>query len=346
MEQVIKMKELKKALSFRDFHISERIGLLLFIVICLAFPWIVKESFARSVMIDFLIFCLYGIGWNMIGGYGGQVALGQSKNVGMSAYTVAMLMILWDVPWCLGAAAGIIVATTESFVLGYVLFRLKGHYFAIATIAVQLIWQQIFINWDWVGGNRGLEVPIKETPNFIYMQFESEVYYHYLALSLVILAILSMNWFRKSKLGYQLRAIKANEDAAESLGINIYWAKVTTYCITGIFAGLGGAFFAVYYMYIDPYSVMHLELSILIALMTMIGGAGSMWGPILGAMILIPLDRYLGSWLGASGFVGLDFMLYAIIVMVIAACEPRGIWGIIERALIKRGNTNGSIRSI
>jgi branched-chain amino acid transport system permease protein len=326
------MRFLKDALSFEDLPLLERIGFLLFIVFCLVFPWVTKGSFAQAVMIQFLIFCLYGLGWNLIGGYGGQVALGQAKNVGMSAYTVALFMVWWDVPFWVSTPLGVIVATSESFILGFFLFRLRGHYFAIATIAVSLVWQQLFVNWDLVGGARGVELPLRETPNFLYMQFDSPIYYHYFAFLLVMGAILFMNWFRKSKLGFQLRAINASEDLAESLGINIHWVKVKAYCITGVFAGMGGAFYAVYYNYIDPFSVMHLELSIMIALMTMIGGAGSMWGPIIGAAILIPLDRYLGAWLGGSGILGVDFMIYSMMVMIISAYEPRGIWGLIERA--------------
>ena len=326
------MRALKDALSFKDLPVSERIGFAIFVIFCLVFPWATKGSFAQAVMIQFLIFCLYGLGWNLIGGYGGQVALGQAKNVGMSAYTVALFMVWWDVPFWFSTPVGVIIATVESFILGYFLLRLKGHYFAIATICVSLVWQQLFVNWELIGGARGVELPLKETPNFVYMQFTSPIYYHYFAFILVMGAILFMNWFRKSRLGYQLRAISANEDVAESLGINIHWVKVKAYCITGVFAGMGGAFYAVYYNYIDPFSVMHLELSIMIALMTMIGGAGSMWGPIIGAMILIPLDRYLGAWLGGSGITGVDFMIYALMVMVIAAYEPRGIWGIIEKA--------------
>jgi len=231
---------------------------------------------------------------------------------------------------------GVIVATVESFILGSFLFRLRGHYFAIATIAVSLVWQQLFINWNFIGGARGIELPLKETPNFLYMQFSSPIYYHYFAFLLVMGAIFYMNWFRKSRLGYQLRAITSSEDVSESLGINAHWVKVKAYCITGVFAGMGGAFYTVYYNYIDPFSVMHLELSIMIALMTMIGGAGSMWGPIIGAMILIPLDRYLGAWLGGRGIIGVDFMIYAVMVMVISAYEPRGIWGIIEKAQRKK----------
>jgi len=329
------MRILKDALSFGDLPRAERIGFGIFIVFCLVFPWIVKNAFTQAVMIQFLIYSLYGLGWNLIGGYGGQVALGQAKNVGMSAYTVALLMVWWKVPFWVSMPLGIVVATVESFFLGYFLFKLKGHYFAIATICVSLVWQQLFINWEWVGGARGVELPIVDTPNFVYMQFGSPIYYHYFAFIMVIAAILYMNWFRKSKLGFQLRALNSSEELAESLGINIHWIKVKTYCVTGIFAGMGGAFYAVYYQYIDPFSVMHLELSIMIALMTMIGGAGSMWGPIIGAMILIPLDRYLGAWLGGLGVTGVDFIIYALMVMVISAYEPRGIWGIIEKARAK-----------
>jgi branched-chain amino acid transport system permease protein len=330
------MNTLKDALSFGDLPRSERIGFYTLVVIVLVFPWVIENAFTQAVMIQFLIFCLYGLGWNLIGGYGGQVALGQAKNVGMSAYTVALLMVWWDVPFWVSTPLGIIVATVESFILGYFLFRLKGHYFAIATICVSLVWQQLFINWEWIGGARGVELPLKETPNFVYMQFSSPIYYHYFAFVLVMGAIFYMNWFRKSRLGFQLRAISSGEAVAESLGINIHWVKVKAYCITGIFAGAGGAFYAVYYNYIDPFSVMHLELSIMIALMTMIGGAGSMWGPIIGAMILIPLDRYLGAWLGGLGITGVDFIIYALMVMIISAYEPRGIWGIIEKARAKR----------
>jgi branched-chain amino acid transport system permease protein len=156
------MRALKDALSFKDLPVSERIGFAVFIIFCLVFPWVTRGSFAQAVMIQFLIFCLYGLGWNLIGGYGGQVALGQAKNVGMSAYTVALLMVWWDVPFWFSTPLGVIIATVESFILGYFLLRLKGHYFAIATICVSLVWQQLFINWELIGGARGVELPLKE----------------------------------------------------------------------------------------------------------------------------------------------------------------------------------------
>ena len=331
------MEAIKDAFDFSDFPRSERIGLLLFSIFSLTFPWFVSSSFARAVMIQFFLFSLYGMGWNTIGGYGGQVALGKAQYVGISAYTVAMMMILWDVPFWVSMPIGVILAVLWSFMIGYPLFRLKGHYFAIATIAVSLVLQDLFRNWEFVGGVRGVSLPFKKTPNFLYMQFRSDVYYYYFILLFFAAGLLYMNWFRKSRLGYQLRAIKANEDVAASLGINVRWAKIKAYAIASAFVAVGGAFHTVYHMYIDTSSVMHLELSILIALMAMLGGAASLWGPIIGAAILVPLDRYLGSWIGGvKSLLGLDLVIYSIIIMLIAAVEPRGIWGLVERARAKK----------
>jgi len=163
------------------------------------------------------------------------------------------------------------------------------------------------------------------------MQFGYPIYYHYFIFFLFITQVLFMNWFRKSKLGYELQAVRDNEEVASSLGINVYRTKVISYTITGGLGAVGGSFMTSYYIYIDPDFVMPLDLSILIAMTVMVGGGGSLWGPIIGAAFLTPLDMYLGAWLGAKKRLGIDFMIYAIIMMFIAAREPRGIWGIIER---------------
>ncbi|UCH07983.1 MAG: branched-chain amino acid ABC transporter permease, partial [Deltaproteobacteria bacterium] len=272
--------------SFGDRPVSERIGFIVFILIVLAFPWTVKLAYARAVMIKFLLFALFGLGWNLIGGYGGQVDLGQAKNVGFGAYATALMMLHWKIPFWLTVIPGMIFATAESFAVAYPMFRLRGHYFAIATLCVALVWKELFVFWDWTGGARGVEIPIKSTPNFTYMQFGA-VGYHYFVFGLFIAQFLFMNWFRKSKLGYELQAVRDNEDAAASLGINVTATKVKTYCITAALGALGGSFITVYYLYIDPDLVMPLDLSILIAMTVMVGGAGSIWGPIIGAAILI-----------------------------------------------------------
>ena len=326
------MEALKDAFDFRDFSKAERIGLALFTILLLVFPWLGFGSFFRVVMIQFLLFSLFGMGWNTIGGYGGQVELGKAQYVGIGAYTVALTMVWWKVPFWVSMPIGVLIALGYSFIIGYPLFRLKGHYFAIATICTSLVLQDIFINWKLVGAAKGVELPIREHPDFLFMQFKNDVYYYYFIMVLFYAALFYMNWFRKSKLGYQLRMIKDDEEAAESLGIDARWCKIKAYSIASAFVAVGGGFMAVYNLYIDPYSVMDLDLSIKIALMSMLGGAGSMWGPIIGSAFLVPLDRFLGSWLGAQkGLIGVDFMIYAALIMVVSAYQPRGIWGIIEQ---------------
>ena len=321
---------LKDIFSLGDLPLSERIAFVAFIVFVFLFPWIVRSSYPRAVMINFLLFAMYGLGWNLIGGYGGQVDLGQAKNVGFGAFTTALMITWWGVPFWLTVPVGMFFATLESFAVAYPMFRLRGHYFAIATLCVALVWQQLFLFWDWTGGACGIELPIKPTPNFTYMEFGAYGY-HYFIFGLFIVEFFFMNWFRKSKLGYDLQAVRDNEDAAASLGVNVTWTKVKAYLITAAMGSVGGSFHAVYHLYVDPRSVMHMDLTILIAMTAMVGGAGSMWGPIIGAATLIPLDMYLAALLGGKGFYGVDFMIYAFIIMFIAAFEPKGIWGIIER---------------
>lgn len=327
---------LKDIFSFGDRPFSERIGFVIFIAIVLSFPWLVELAYARAVMIRFLLFALFGLGWNLIGGYGGQVDLGQAKNVGFGAYATALMMVRWNTPFWLTVPVGMVVATAESFFVAYPMFRLRGHYFAIATLCVALVWKELFIFWDWTGGARGIEIPLKSGTDFAYMQFSSPIYYHYFIFFLFIAQFLYMNWFRKSKLGYELQAVRDNEEAAASLGINVTGTKVKAYCITAALGAVGGSFMVAYYLYIDPHMVMHIDLSILIAMTVMAGGAGSIWGPIIGAAVLIPLDMYLGAWLGGMGLYGVDFMIYAFIIMIIAAREPKGIWGIVERIKKRR----------
>ncbi len=328
------MEVLKNALDFSDFP---RIDLVLagtFALFLLLFPFISHSSFAMSTMIQFLMFSLYGMGWNTIGGYGGQVDLGKAQYVGIGAYTTATMLIYWDIPFWVSMPVGMLLAVTWSFIIGYPLFRLKGHYFAIATIATSLVLKDLFEVWDFVGAARGLEIsPIKyQPPDFLRLIFRDDTYYYFVLLGFFFLGIFYINWFRKSRLGFQLRSIKDNEDVARSLGINVHWAKIKTYAIATAFVSLVGSFHACYVKNIEPEDTMSLDISILIALMAMLGGAGSLWGPIIGAGVLIPLKSYLKEWLGArAGLVGIDLILYAAIIMLISALEPRGIWGIVER---------------
>ena len=328
------METLRSAFDFSDFPRLDLMIVGAVLIYLLTFPLFPLSAFAMATMIQFLMFSIYGMGWNTIGGYGGQVDLGKAQYVGIGAYTTAVMLIRWDIPFWVSMPIGVCFSVGWSFIIGYPLFRLKGHYFAIATIATSLVLKNLFEIWGFVGAARGLEIsPIKyHPPDFLRLIFKGDIYYYYVILGGFLLAILYINWFRKSRLGFQLRSIKDNEDVARSLGINVHWAKIKTYAIATAFVSVVGSFHACYIKAIEPEDTMSLDISILIALMAMLGGAGSMWGPIIGAGILIPLKSYLKEWLGATaGLVGIDLILYAAIIMIISAFEPRGIWGIIEK---------------
>jgi branched-chain amino acid transport system permease protein len=328
------METIKNTFDFSDFP---RIDLMIagaVLIFLLSFPLTPHSSFAMATMIQFLMFSLYGMGWNTIGGYGGQVDLGKAQYVGIGAYTTAVMLIRWDIPFWISMPVGACLSVGWSFIIGYPLFRLKGHYFAIATIATSLVLKDLFEVWNFVGAARGLEIsPIKyPPPDFWRLIFKEDVYYYYVILFFFLIGILFINWFRKSRLGFQLRSIKDNEEVARSLGVNVRWAKVKTYAIATGFVSVVGSFHACYIKNIEPEDTMSLSISILIALMAMLGGAGSLWGPIIGAGILIPLKSYLKEWLGATaGLVGIDLIIYALIIMIVSAFEPRGIWGIVEK---------------
>jgi branched-chain amino acid transport system permease protein len=333
------MEAIKNAFDFSDFPridlvIAGSLGLLFIL-----FPLFPHSSFTMSTLIQFLMFSIYGMGWNTIGGYGGQVDLGKAQYVGIGAYTTAVMLIRWDIPFWFSMPVGMGLSVLWSFIIGYPLFRLKGHYFAIATIATSLVLKDIFEVWNFVGAARGLGIsPIKyNPPDFLRLIFKEDIYYYYVILVFFFIGLFYLNWFRRSRLGFQLRCIKDNEDVARSLGINVHWAKIKTYAISTAFVSMVGSFHACYIKNIEPEDTMSLDISILIALMAMLGGAGSLWGPIIGAGILIPLKSYLKEWLGAAaGLVGIDLILYAVIIMIISAFEPRGIWGIVEKARRKK----------
>jgi branched-chain amino acid transport system permease protein len=333
------VEAIRNAFDFSDFPRIDLViagALALFFVV---FPLSPHSSFTMATMIQFFMFSIYGMGWNTIGGYGGQVDLGKAQYVGIGAYTTAVMLIRWDIPFWFSMPIGMGLSVLWSFIIGYPLFRLKGHYFAIATIATSLVLKDIFEVWNFVGAARGLGIsPIKyQPPDFLRLIFKEDIYYYYVILVFFFAGIFYLNWFRKSRLGFQLRCIKDNEDVARSLGINVHWAKIKTYAIATAFVSMVGSFHACYIKNIEPEDTMSLDISILIALMAMLGGAGSLWGPIIGAGILIPLKSYLKEWLGAAaGLVGIDLILYAVIIMLISAFEPRGIWGIVEKARRKK----------
>ena len=284
--------------------------------IFLLYPVFFTLPFPRHVMIMVFMYATLGLAWNMIGGYAGQISLGHAIFFGIGAYTsTLMLMKLSVSPW-VGMVVGGIFSVVISLFIGYPCFKLAGHYFAIATIAIGEISQQWMRNWDWAGAAVGLTLPIL-LESLINLEFDSsKLFYYYIIFGLLILAILTTFWIDRSKLGYYFKAIKGDLEAARSLGIHVTKYKFYALALSAFFTSLCGSFYAQYILFIDPDSVFPLMLSIVICLVATLGGVGTIFGPVLGAFILIHISEFTRIYLGGGGR-GTDLILYGLLIIII-----------------------------
>jgi branched-chain amino acid transport system permease protein len=310
-------------------------GLLL--VAVLAFPLVFTQPFPRHVMIMIFLYGALATAWNVLAGYCGQISLGHAVYFGIGAYASTLLVReIALTPW-LGMLAGAALAVVVSQLIGYPCFRLRGHYFAIATIGFGEIVQTSVLNWDRVGAARGLFIPITRGDSLLDLQFnQSKAFYYYIALGLLALALGVTRWIERSRRGYYFRAIKEDQDAAASLGVPVAREKQAAMAVSAALTALGGTFWAQYVLFIDPESVFPLSLSILICLVAVLGGVGSLWGPLLGAAVLVPLSEGTRVLLGGTGK-ALDLLIYGALIMVIAVFQPAGLMGLLRGLGRRRG---------
>ncbi len=248
-------------------------------------PRFVSDVYMMNVLILTLLFAALSQSWNLLGGYCGQVSLGHALYFGIGAYATSLLYVKFGItPWG-GLLAGGIIAALIALALGYPCFRLKGHYFSIATIVIAEIGLLLFHNWDYAGAALGIQWPF--TPDSWWtLQFaRDKVPYFYFALGLFAVTWLVTFSIVESKWGYWWRAVKDNAEAAESLGVTIFRSKMAAAAISAFFTAVGGGFYAAFVSYIDPDSVMHFRFSLLMALPAVLGGVGSLWGPAIGARL-------------------------------------------------------------
>lgn len=294
-------------------------------------PAVVTLPYPRDVLIRIFLFATLAQAWNILAGYCGQISLGHAIFFGTGAYTAGMF-VARDVasPW-LGMLVGALIAVALSQVIGAPVFRLRGHYFAIATIAVGEIVHILAVNWELIGAARGLYIPIKRPDSLVNFQFhESKAVYYYIVLGLLLLGLAVTRGIERSRLGYYFRAVREEQDAAASLGIAVARTKRVAFAISAALTAACGTFYAQYVLFIDPESVLPLSLSILICLVAVLGGVGTLWGPLVGAAVLIPLGEATRIWLGGTGK-ALDLVIYGALIMVISVVQPGGLVGIARR---------------
>jgi branched-chain amino acid transport system permease protein len=307
---------------------SRRIGeLVVFALVAAALatlPAVVNDVYLQNVLILTLMYAALSQSWNILGGYCGQISLGHALYFGLGAYTSTVLFTKFGVvPW-IGMVAGGLLSAAIALGLGYPCFRLRGHYFTIATIVIAETGYLLFLNWDWVGAALGIQIPIR-TDDWLTFQFaRSKIPYFYFALGLALATWLATFVIEGSKWGYWWRAVKDNPEAAESLGVEVFHSKMAAAAVSAFFTAVGGSFYAQFVSYIDPESVMSFQFSLLMALPAVLGGIGTLWGPALGAAILIPLTESTRSYFGGSGK-GTDLIIYGTLVIVIALARPQGL---------------------
>jgi branched-chain amino acid transport system permease protein len=297
----------------------------------LAYPLIFDQPYQQHVLIMIFIYALMAQGWNVLAGYCGQISLGQAVFFGIGAYSSAFLFSHFNVsPW-LGMVAGVGVSVIVAFAIGFPTFRLKGHYFAIATLVIGEIGQTVFINWEYVGGATGIWIPIeRDAPWFAFQFHDSKLPYYYIALAFLVLACLCVGWLERSRTGLYFRAIREEPEAASSLGIDITRYKLIAIMVSAAFTSVAGSLFTQYILVIDPETVFPLILSILVVLMTMLGGVGTLWGPIIGAGILFPLSEFTRIYFGGSGGAE-DLMIYGALIVLISIFYPAGLIGLVRK---------------
>lgn len=294
----------------RDFKI-----LLAALAVMAAAPAAAGEGFFLHFLILLLLNVTLGTAWNLIGGFAGQLSLGHAAFFGIGAYASVLAHLKWGLPGWQGIWLGGALSMAVALFIGWVCFRLKGPHFALATIALAEVLRLVAQNWKEV--TRGSEGLLVLRP-----LFTQKIHFYYAALFIAFIALLAAILIRHSKWGYYLFAIREDQEAAESLGVNLLGYKLSALLASAFFTALGGSFYAFYVGFIDPASTLTVERSVEIVLFAIIGGIGTVFGPAVGAVAITLLSEGLRLW-----FLSAHFLLYGILVVAVILFMPEGILG-------------------
>ena len=309
------------------------LGFLAFLILL---PLIGPSKFLLHLMIMIFMHAVISQSWNIVGGFSGQISLGHGAFFGIGAYVSSFLYVEFGLtPW-IGIIFGIIICAIIAILIGIPMLRLSGHYFAIATLLIGISFQIIFQRWELVGAASGLWVPLTSEDSIYAMQFHgSKVPYYYLFLIFFVIIFFIAWIINRSKLGYRLRAVRDDAQAAQSLGIDIAKYKIIAFAISAMMMAPMGSLFAQYILIIDPDRMFNFEISIIALLITVLGGIGYVWGPLIGTIILIPLAEYARIFFGGTGG-AVDLMVYGIVLMIICIFRPSGIISFLPSNILHR----------
>jgi branched-chain amino acid transport system permease protein len=293
-------------------------------VVAALLPQVISSAFALDIFIRVLLFAFIGVAWNLMGGYAKQLSLGHAAYFGLGAYTSTILLIRFGIsPW-IGILAGGVVAMLASLPIGALCFRLRGPYFAIATIATAQVLMLLFLKFrDFAWGAEGTTLPnFGDSP--LMMQFDSKAAYYYIALAMLTIGLAITYAIERSWMGYYLVAVGEDEDAAEAIGVDALRIKRNVYLISAFLTALGGTFYVQYIYFIDPNTAFSFNISVEAALVSIVGGIGTLWGPVVGTVLLEATAALLQSWLG-SGYGGVQLTVYSLILIAVILWQPAGL---------------------
>jgi branched-chain amino acid transport system permease protein len=289
------------------------------------------SSYALTIFILILFYAFLGQAWNIVGGYTGQLSAGHAAFVGVGAYTAAMLSTEWGItPW-LGMFVGAALAAGLGAIIGYLGFRfgLRGFYFVLLTVAFAEVCRILVSNIDGLGGALGLYITFTGNPR--QFQFQDQRAYYYIALVLMLLATGVAALIERRRFGIYLGAIREDEQACEALGVNTFRYKMLAMVVSSALTGLGGAFYAFYLFSLQPNTVFGIPLSVEIVIRPIIGGAGTLLGPILGSFILTPLGELSRQYFGQSGLHGAHLIVYGVLLVSVVLFLPQGAYPYLRR---------------
>ena len=304
-------------------------GWLILGVASLVYPFVFSGAFFRDIGVSVLLAAISASAWNIVGGYAGQVSVGHGMFFGAGAYLPLLVYTLWGWPPVLGVPLGVAVSLGLAVVVGMPTFRLQGHYFSMATIAVAELIRLVIGTWELVGAAIGLQGPAVGR-GWWDLTFPSELPYYYLFLAVLVVVLAVTAHVQRTRFGYYLRAVKAGERAARSLGVPVRRTKLYALMLSAAFTSVAGSLYSIKTGFIDPESGLGILVSVQMVIIAALGGAGTMAGPVIGALILIPLQTASNTWLGGGGS-GLTYIIYGGIIVLLARFEPGGLVDLWQR---------------
>lgn len=313
---------------------SRHASVFLLAAALILYPLIFTGAFYRDIGVTFLLAAISASAWNIVGGYAGQVSVGHSMFFGLGAYTPVLFYSLWGWSPLAGIPVGVALSIALAVVIGMPTFRLTGHYFSMATIAVAELIRIFTGTWDFVGAAIGLQGPATAR-GWWDLTFRGELPYYYIFLAVLGIVLITTATIETRRFGFYLRAIKASERAAKSLGVPVRQTKLQALALSAAFTSVAGSLYVVKTGFIDPDSAFGILISVQMVIIAALGGAGTLFGPLLGALILIPLQTATNTWFGGGGS-GLTYILYGGIIVLIARFEPGGLFELWDRLAPQR----------